>query len=86
MSGQYGASPEAQNMYRQMDAGMQGQRAGAQMGPAMATPGQNPAPPPQQQQQFNPMMQAQILDYLMKMMQQRAQSGQKATISTGGIY
>lgn len=89
MSGNYRATPEAHAMYRGAQREMDRQNAGNYP----IRPGGPPASPQPMQQgqpqgqpsQWTPMMQAQILDYLMNLMMQRAQAGQKGYVSSGGI-
>lgn len=85
MSGKYpGISPEAHQMY----SGVQSQMPQpSPMGqPGMGT---NPSTPPgagPQQPAFNPMAQAQIIDYLMRIMTQRVQGGSTSPISSTGTF
>jgi hypothetical protein len=83
MSGQHPGSADARSLYSSLDGHQQAQRQQQMVQSAVG--GGGGAPP--QQQSMPPAMQAQLLEYLMNIMMQRAQTGQKSPISSsGGIF
>ena len=80
ISGNGGASQDAKALYANLHGQQQARDAGANVATAMGNQ------PPQQPSPMNPMMQAQLLDYLMNLMMRRAQSGQQQPISSSGTF
>jgi len=86
MSGHH-PQDQARQLYGGLHQEQQTNQARAAMQQALGGGGGSGPQPQQQPAQMSPTMQAQLLEYLMSMMMQRAQSGQKSPISSsGGIF